>query len=438
MNTGTFSDGSSAGLGMITHTQYDNIFIFKYTGTSTPELTFFLQPEGYIEPDNQGDYDYVYQFKDHLGNVRLTYSDSNNDGSINPATEIISEKNYYPFGLKHKGYNNVVDGTYYPYGYNGKELVDNFGLSLIEMDWRQYDPVLGRFNVTDPLAEEMFDQTPYHFAFNNPIYFKDPTGLNPEYDSYDYYEDMGNQQEAQEQEAQNNCCPGETIMDGKTINPLPEVLVVEDSERVSELKDLGYSYYDIEFRDHLRENNHYYYRILLGQEDRGIYRRLQIADKGYWSETKRNYNRGWKNWDKDGLGNFLMNATAIGVGGAMTAPVASVFETSIGFMGLGNMALEGYASVQAYGSYYYIWTNLTLNRKITTFATGSVISLGKAIGPKYVKIAPRPLIKYLGTKNVHSFFRKPTINTNIDFIKPIINGLYGKTGAPYFDRPFGR
>jgi len=52
-----------------------------------------------------------YQFQDHLGNIRLSYSDKNNDGQITTSTEIIEEKNYYPFGLEHKGYNNVVTST---------------------------------------------------------------------------------------------------------------------------------------------------------------------------------------------------------------------------------------------------------------------------------------------------------------------------------------
>lgn len=108
MSTGTFSDGSSAGLELITHTQYDGGFIYKYTG-GTPELTFFSHPEGYIEPDNQGGFDYVYQFKDHLGNIRLSYK--NVGTPTNPVLDIIEEKNYYPFGLKHKGYNNATSGN---------------------------------------------------------------------------------------------------------------------------------------------------------------------------------------------------------------------------------------------------------------------------------------------------------------------------------------
>src|SRR5699024_12069080 len=40
----------------------------------------------------------------------LSYSDFNGNGSIDPSTEIIQERNYYPFGLFHEGYNNVVNG----------------------------------------------------------------------------------------------------------------------------------------------------------------------------------------------------------------------------------------------------------------------------------------------------------------------------------------
>jgi len=89
-----------------------------YAGNQVYEnnvLQFFNHPEGYVEPKNTNDYSqgfqYTYQFKDHLDNVRLVYSDSDNSGSIDPDTEIIQEKNYYPFGLKHKGYNNVTSAN---------------------------------------------------------------------------------------------------------------------------------------------------------------------------------------------------------------------------------------------------------------------------------------------------------------------------------------
>ncbi len=74
---------------------------YVYEGTSGNEaLKFFNHSEGYIEPKDENNlalgYNYVYQYKDHLGNVRLSYMDSNNNGSVT-ASEILEENNYYPF-----------------------------------------------------------------------------------------------------------------------------------------------------------------------------------------------------------------------------------------------------------------------------------------------------------------------------------------------------
>ena len=168
-------------------TEYAGNFIYKSSysqglppGPNNSEetmLQFFNHPERYIEPDGSGGYDYIYQYKDHLGNIRLSYADDNDDGVISITTEIREEKNYYPFGLEHKGYNNTIVGQKQPYGYNGQEFAEELGLNLSEMTFRQYDPAIGRFNVIDPLAEEAVEYTSYRFGFNNPIYFSDPTGL---------------------------------------------------------------------------------------------------------------------------------------------------------------------------------------------------------------------------------------------------------------------
>jgi hypothetical protein len=48
------------------------------------------------------------------------------------------------------------------------------------MDYRQYDQALGRFNGMDRLAELAPGISPYRFAFNNPVYWGDPTGLSEE------------------------------------------------------------------------------------------------------------------------------------------------------------------------------------------------------------------------------------------------------------------
>ena len=125
--------------------------------------------------------DYIYQYKDHLQNVRLSYSDSNNDGSINPANEIREENSYYPFGLKMKGFNNVVTGRDHKYGYGNKEEQLELGLDWIDITARNYDPALGRWMNIDPLADAkgQIHNTPYGYAMNNPIHYTDPDGNCP-------------------------------------------------------------------------------------------------------------------------------------------------------------------------------------------------------------------------------------------------------------------
>jgi RHS repeat-associated protein len=152
------------------------------------KLQFFNTQEGYVTPKNADNYaqgfDYVYNYVDHLGNVRLSYTDANGNGTIETGSsysEIVEENNYYPFGMTHKGYNitssSLGSSAAKKYRFNGKELNESLGMNVIEMDFRQYDPALGRFTGMDRLTELAPQMTPYRFGFNNPISFSDPTGL---------------------------------------------------------------------------------------------------------------------------------------------------------------------------------------------------------------------------------------------------------------------
>ena len=149
-------------------------------------LQFFNQPEGYVEPINASNYNlgfkYAFQYKDHLGNIRLSYTDADGNGII-ATSEIVEENNYYPFGLKHKGYNGNIIGRHHKYMFGGKELQDEIlgsnSFEVYDFGARNYDAALGRWMNLDPLAEKMRRHSPYIYAFNNPIYFIDPDGMEP-------------------------------------------------------------------------------------------------------------------------------------------------------------------------------------------------------------------------------------------------------------------
>lgn len=88
--------------------------------------------------------------------------------------------NYYPFGLRHNGYNNLQAGTQGgKFKFGGKELNDELDLDWYDFGVRNYDAALGRWMHLDPLAEQMRRFSPYNYAFNNPIYFFDNEGNIP-------------------------------------------------------------------------------------------------------------------------------------------------------------------------------------------------------------------------------------------------------------------
>ncbi|AZA93474.1 RHS repeat-associated core domain [Chryseobacterium nakagawai] len=147
----------------------DYLGAFQYTtNSSTGTQTSFVlaNEEGYYDFVNSR---YVYQYSDHLGNIRLSYT---RVASGQPV--ILEENNYYPFGLKHTGYNTGdTSNNKFKYLYNGKELQ---GTGNLDYGWRQYMPDLGRWNGIDQLAENYHATSPYAYVMNNPLSFTDPDG----------------------------------------------------------------------------------------------------------------------------------------------------------------------------------------------------------------------------------------------------------------------
>ncbi len=163
-------------------TEYANGYV--YEGGS---LQFFPQAEGYISPKNPSDlslgFNYVYQYKDHLGNIRLSYTDSDPDPEVE-TLEIIEENNYYPFGLKMRGFNEMNsalgNSVAQRWKFGGNEYQEELNLGWYDITARNYNPELGRWMNIDPLADKFPQISSYVYTLNNPINFVDFDGREPD------------------------------------------------------------------------------------------------------------------------------------------------------------------------------------------------------------------------------------------------------------------
>ena len=133
-----------------------------------PTLQFFPTAEGFYDYRKS---QYIYQYKDHLGNVRLSYG-----RDINGNLEIVDSNSYYPFGMNHlnSGTANFGTGSYKNYKYQEQELQET---GFYAFKWRQYMPDVGRFFNIDPLSEKFPYNSTYAFSENRVIDGRELEGL---------------------------------------------------------------------------------------------------------------------------------------------------------------------------------------------------------------------------------------------------------------------
>ncbi len=157
---------------IVADTEYLNGFQYV-NGT----LQFFPTTQGYVYKSGNT-YKYMYIYRDHLGNNRVSYSDVDENGNI-AVSELNSNTNYYPFGASHSEQFTGSLAANYNYVFQGKEYQAENGLNWHDFGSRNYDAYLGRWMVPDP--QNQFG-SPYLAMGNNPISFTDPDG---EYTGWD-------------------------------------------------------------------------------------------------------------------------------------------------------------------------------------------------------------------------------------------------------------
>jgi len=141
--------------------------------------------EGYVDNFNVSMQDVRYNYfrRDHLGNNREVWYASYNKWERNadqmgyhtvgiPAATS-QQTQYYPSGLPWaEGMGQDVQTR----KYNGKEFVEMHGYDSYDFGHRGFYPAADVFTTIDWKAEETPEQSPYCYAFNNPVRYRDENG----------------------------------------------------------------------------------------------------------------------------------------------------------------------------------------------------------------------------------------------------------------------
>lgn len=119
----------------------------------------------------------------------VRYFHTDNLGSVTVVTDeagaVVERMSYDAWGKRRNPDGsddsaNVVKGQSTPHGYTEHEMLDS--VTLVHMNGRLYDPVVGRFVSADPnvfYPDDLQDFNRYSYVHNNPLSLTDPDGFIP-------------------------------------------------------------------------------------------------------------------------------------------------------------------------------------------------------------------------------------------------------------------
>jgi RHS repeat-associated protein len=120
---------------------------------------------------NAGTWTYEFDYKDHLGNTRVSFKANGSN------LEKTAETAFDPWGVRMNI--GAVNAFQNRFEFLNRQKESTFGLNTIRLGARGYNPTIGRFDAVDEIIDGQEQYSTYQYGWNNPILRSDPDGRCP-------------------------------------------------------------------------------------------------------------------------------------------------------------------------------------------------------------------------------------------------------------------